>query len=64
MQAMLLRQHPHSLAGDALGRIHHVAGVRVWPRDIVASALLKYFAVLGNDSVKRGPPVKNRYSTD
>lgn len=29
MQAMLLRQHPHLLADDALGRIHHVADRRV-----------------------------------
>lgn len=29
MQAMLLRQHPHLLASDALGRIHHVADRRV-----------------------------------
>lgn len=53
MQAMLLRQHPHSLAGDALGRTHHVADARAWPRDIVAPLTpLKYFADLGDGATR------------
>ncbi|CAL1686692.1 unnamed protein product [Lasius platythorax] len=54
MQAMLLRQHPHLLASDALGRIHHVADRRVSRYHRVCRAnILQVFVMMRRNAVGR-----------